>query len=427
MQRLWQALGGALTIFFIAHTLSSHQQGWFYTFVSIASLYTLFEMGLSMALIQVTAHLFINLRWLPGGRVVGENTEIFKSFFVISMRMYIRFAFIFLVLAFVIGYFVFNQKGGLIVDGRFWLWPWIALLVGTALNMMMLPFFAVAEGSGEVTEVYAIRLIQGLAGSFACWFVLLSGGDLWAVSMAPILGATISFIWFFKKRPWLFKIIFLKNLINHFNWSKEVWPLQWRIAISWISLFLMTQLSVPILFHYKNPVLAGQMGLSLTIAHMIGILSQSWITRRVPMMSQAVAKKEWHILDNLFKKDFLRSMCVFIFGAAVILMAQEVMAKSSYANRMLDFWPFLGLLVFSFFYYFNGALAIHMRSFKKEPFSLIFLLGGFIILVGTVITAKYSSIEEVIWLMLLTQMFLILPITIYIWRLRNKEYRLGDS
>jgi hypothetical protein len=293
--------------------------------------------------------------------------------------------------------------------------------------MMMLPFFAVAEGSGEVTEVYAIRLIQGLAGSFACWFVLLSGGDLWAVSMAPILGATISFIWFFKKRPWLFKIIFLKNLINHFNWSKEVWPLQWRIAISWISLFLMTQLSVPILFHYKNPVLAGQMGLSLTIAHMIGILSQSWITRRVPMMSQAVAKKEWHILDNLFKKDFLRSMCVFIFGAAVILMAQEVMAKSSYANRMLDFWPFLGLLVFSFFYYFNGALAIHMRSFKKEPFFLIFLLGGFIILVGTVITAKYSSIDEVIWLMLLTQMFLILPITIYIWRLRNKEYRLGDS
>jgi hypothetical protein len=82
MQRLWQALGGALTIFFIAHTLSSDQQGWFYTFVSIASLYTLFEMGLSMALIQITAHLFIKLQWTSDGEITGQNAEIFKSFFV---------------------------------------------------------------------------------------------------------------------------------------------------------------------------------------------------------------------------------------------------------------------------------------------------------------------------------------------------------
>ena len=425
MQRIWQALGGLLTIFFIAHILSPNQQGWFYTFISIASLYTLFEMGLSIALTQVTAHLFIKLRWLPKGRVAGQNTEIFKAFFASSVKMYIKFAFIFLALAFVIGYFIFNQKGGLIVEGRFWLWPWIALLVGTALNMAMLPFFAVVEGSGQVTEVYAIRLTQGLVGSFACWFVLSSGGDLWAASMFPILGAIISFIWFFKKRPWLFKVIFSENPMNHFNWTEEVWPLQWRIAISWISLFLMTQLSVPILFHYKNPILAGQMGLSLTIAHMIGILSQSWITRHIPIMSQAVAKKEWHILDGLFKKDFVSSMGVFIFGAMAMLIVQAFLAQSSYANRTLDFWPFFGLLVFAFFYYINGALAIHMRSFKKEPFFYVSFLGGFIILLGTLITAKYFSIREVIWLMLATQIFLISPITIIIWRLRNKEYRLG--
>jgi hypothetical protein len=426
MQRLWQALGGALTIFFIAHTLSSDQQGWFYTFVSIASLYTLFEMGLSMTLIQVTAHLFIKLQWTSDGKIAGQNTEIFKSFFVTSMKMYTRLAFIFLALAFVIGYFVFNQKGGLIVEGRIWLWPWIALLVGTALNMVMLPFFAVAEGSGQVTEVYAIRLIQGLVGTFACWFVLMNGGDLWAVSMPPILGAIISFIWFFKKRPWLFKIIFLKNLINHFNWSKEAWPLQWRIAISWISLFLMTQLSVPILFYYKNPVVAGQMGLSLTIAHMLGILSQSWITRRVPHMSQAAAKKEWHILDDLFKKDFIRSIFVFFLGAFLMIIGHRVISQTIYINRLLEFWPFLGLLIFSFFYYVNIALAIQLRSYRKEPLVWVSLLGGVLMLMATAIAAKNYSVNEVILVMTVTEIFLISPLSIYIWRNRNWQYRLNS-
>lgn len=424
MQRLWQALGGTLTFFFIVLTLSSDQQGWFYTFLSIASLYTLLEMGLSMALIQVSSHLFIKLKWLPDGSVNGQNAEIFKSFFSCSMKVYIRFAFLFLALAIVIGYFIFKQKSGFIVEGRIWLWPWIALLVGTALNMVMLPFFAVAEGSGEVSEVYTLRLLQGLIGSLACWFVLWNGGDLWAACMAPILGAAISFFWFFKKKPWLFKLILWPKLSKHFDWSKEVWPLQWRIAISWISIYLMTQLCVPILFYFKNPLIAGQMGVSLSIVHMLGLLSQSWITRRIAMMSKAAAGKEWHILDDLFKKDFLRSMSVFIFGAVILLILQKFIAQSLYANRIFSFWPFLGLLIFSFFYYMNIALAIQLRSYRKEPLVWAFLLGGILILIATAIAAKNYSVNEVILVMVMTQILFISPLSIYIWQNRNRQYRL---
>ena len=424
-QRIWQGLGGVLTIFFIAHTLSPDQQGWFYTFVSIASLYTLFEMGLSAALIQVAAHLFIKLRWLTQGGVAGENAKMFTSFLSTSVKTYFKFACLFLGVAFLVGYFVFIQKGGLIVEGRVWLWPWITLLVGTALNMMALPFFAVVEGSGEISEVYSVRLFQGLVGSIFCWMVLMSGGDLWAASMVPILGAMISFIWIYKKRPQLFKIALLKEAGKKFNWSKEIWPLQWRVGVNWISLFLMSQLSTPILFYFQNSTVAGQMGLSLTIAHMLGILSQSWITRRVPHMSQAAAKKEWHILDDLFKKDFVRSMFVFLLGVFLIMIAHGVISQTIYANRVLEFWPFLGLLIFSFFYYINIALAIQLRSYRKEPLVWVSLMGGLLIFIATAIAAKYLSVNEVILVMLATQVFLISPLSITIWRNRNKEYRLN--
>jgi hypothetical protein len=424
-QRIWQGVGGVLTIFLIAHTLSPDQQGWFYTFVSIASLYTLFEMGLSAALIQVAAHLFIKLRWLPQGGVAGKNAKMFTSFLSTSVKTYFKFACLFLGVAFLVGYFVFIQKGGSTVEGRVWLWPWIALLIGTALNMMALPFFAVIEGSGEISEVYSVRLFQGLIGSIFCWLVLMSGGDLWAASMVPILGAMISFIWIYKKRPQLFKIALLKEAGKKFNWSKEIWPLQWRLGINWISLFLMSQLSTPILFYFQNSTIAGQMGLSLTIAHMLGILSQSWITRRVPHMSQAAAKKEWHILDDLFKKDFVRSMCVFLLGVFLIMIVHGVISQTIYANRVLEFWPFLGLLIFSFFYYINIALAIQLRSYRKEPLVWVSSAGGLLILIATAIAAKYLSVNEVVLVMLATQVFLISPLSITIWRNRNREYRLN--
>lgn len=79
-QRIWQGLAGLLTVLIITTTLTSIQQGWYYTFVSIAALYSIFEMGLSTAILQITAQMFVRLHWLNGGRVSGENGSEFISF-----------------------------------------------------------------------------------------------------------------------------------------------------------------------------------------------------------------------------------------------------------------------------------------------------------------------------------------------------------
>ena len=425
-QRLWQALGGALTIIFIAHTLSPNQQGWFYTFMSISSLYTLFEMGLSMVLIQVAANMFVKLGWLPNGELIGRNKEVFISFFSSAMKLYIKIALLFFAIAFMVGYFIFTQKSGYMIEKRSWLWPWIILLIGTAANMMTLPFFAVVEGSGDVTEVYTIRLLQGLLGSFLCWIVLLSEGDLWAVSMMPISSVVVSLLWLYKKRPQLLTLILSKSPSKKFNWSQEVWPFQWRIGLNLISLFTMSQLCVPILFYYQNSTVAGQMGLSLSIVHMLGIFSQSWITRHITHMSQAVAKKKWHILDDIFKKAFLRSVITFFIGGLILLILLTFTTQSSYANRIFSFWQFIGLLIFSFFYYINIALAMQLRSFQKEPLVWITFFGGIFISIATLIAAKNYSVNDVILAIVLIQVFLIFPLSFYVWKIRNIEYRLDS-
>jgi hypothetical protein len=77
MQRLWEGLAGLLTLFFLTHFLSAALQGWYYSFLSLAALYTMFDLGLSTALVQISAHYFVHNQWSDEGEVIGEKRNHF--------------------------------------------------------------------------------------------------------------------------------------------------------------------------------------------------------------------------------------------------------------------------------------------------------------------------------------------------------------
>lgn len=418
-QRLWQALAGLLTALVITSTLNPDQQGWYYTFISLAALYSLFEMGLSVALVQVTAHMFVKLNWVKNGFVVGDLSTTFISFLSSSFKAYIKIAIAFILVALLVGFEVFDHK----ISAPQWQIPWVALVIITAGNMVLLPFFAVVEGSGDIAEVYAVRLVHGILGSIACWSVLMHGGGLWATIMIPLVGIAITLVWLTVRRVGLIHSVFVSRYKPNFNWKSELWPLQWRVGVGSTSTFLMSQLSTPILFHYQGAVTAGKMGLSLTIAHMLGIVAQSWIARRVPSMAQAASKKDWDALDQLFRKDFALSILIFIGGTFVFLLAYALLAGSTYSQRVLPIGSILGLFGFVFFYLVNGALASQLRSFRREPLAGVFLLGAILVVFGSVVAARNYSAEAMVLVMFLVQFVLVFPISLYVWYSCNKEWR----
>lgn len=426
-QRAWQGFAGLVTVLLIGLTLTHEQQGWYYTFLSLASLYTVFEMGLATALIQVTAHMFVKLHWLPQGRVAGDAAAVFSSFFSRSVRVYAFFALAFLLVSSTVGFYIFSHKTSQAVSAEMWILPWFFLVLMTALSMFTLPFLAVLEGSGEIAEVYRVRLMQGVLGAVVCWVSLLLGGWLWAAAMVPASGVLVAFAWFLKKRSGLLRGVFTSHAGASFNWNQEVLPLQWRVGLNWISVFLMSQLATPILFYYQNPEVAGQIGLSLTIANMLAIIAQSWIARRVPALSQAVAKREWDILDHLFKKDFRHSMIVFFVGALIIIAAHYWVSKTVYFSRVLSFWPFVGLLSFVLFTHINNALSSQLRSFKKEPLVWVSFTGALLILPGSIYAAKAYSVNGVILVMLGVQALLVFPLSYLLWRKFNQQWRFAGS
>jgi hypothetical protein len=422
-QRLWQAFAGALTVLLITARLDPTEQGWYYTFVSVAALYSVFEMGLSTAVLQMTAHNFLRLRWSPTG-VEGEGVEEFGSFVAKSIKVYLIAALLFFVAVYPIGLYLFSDREATLFQPLAWVGSWTVLVFLTSLSLLTLPFLAVAEGSGAIAEVYAVRLVQGVVGSLACWLLLWNGAALWATAMMGMAAVCIVIVWLRTIRPSLWHLVREYWSSNRFDWAKELWPLQWRVGLGWVSVFAWSQLATPIVFFYQGPVAAGQIGLSLTIAHMVGIFAQSWIARGVPLMSQAVARQDWDQMRNIFAYDLKKALMVYFGGSMVVLTLWFTLANTIYSERVLSGEAFLALFLFVLLYLVNGALATQLRSFKKEPLLWLFFVGGVLSLSASWWAAHYS-VNAVVYVMLLVQLVVVFPLAYRTWKVKNRAWQSG--
>lgn len=419
IQRIWQGLSGLTTVFILTYYLSPIEQGWYYSLISLATLYVIFDFGLSNALIQIASHLFVGQRWLSHGEIKGDKSQ--KIFHLGShiLKLYLTLFFIFILFMVPFGFWFFGYKDNQILN---WHMPWIALVVGSGLAMLTLPFIAIYEGSGEVKSVYKLRLIQGILGSIVSWVFMANGFGLWSPSIFFFVSFAVFIFWFIKNNPIFIKKIFLNKPVK-INWAKQIWPLHWRVGLTWISTFFFTQMFVPILFYTQNIRLTGQMGLSLTLANMLGLFAQSWIAYGAPDMAKAVASKNWNLLDSSFKRNFVISIFVYISSSLLTIFLYLFFSNSAYVHRLLPLSSFVGLLLIVFFNHIIGCFILHLRSYKKEPLAKILFLGTIIALPLMVRFASSHAELGLIGVALVMQAIFILPISFILWKKYNILWR----
>jgi hypothetical protein len=208
-----------------------------------------------------------------------------------------------------------------------------------------------------------------------------------------------------------------------FNWKIEISHLQWRVSVSWIGIYIMSQLATPILFYFQDPVVAGQMGLSLTVAHMLGLVAQASMARVVPAMSTAVASHAWQELDRLFRRGLIGFIVVFVLGVMGAVLAYALMSTTIYAARVLPVAQLIELVIFVFFYQFNAALSSELRAFRREPLAWVYAVGAVLTLVGSLAMASTESSAGVVRVMLLVQLGFVFPLSLVLWRYKLRHWR----
>lgn len=388
--RGWGSLAGLATLWFIVRNLSLPEQGFYYTFSSVLALQIIFELGMSYVVMQFSSHEMVKLHWSSTGTLEGDDFAKgrIRSLLTLVLKWYGVVALLILLVVLPAGWIFFakSDHGGHIA----WRFPWVFLSVMAALNIIILPVLAILEGCGRIAEVARLRMLQSIGGSIFAWITLILGGGLLALPVVNMVTVIVALFWFWKEYGHFFRDMHRSKLSSVVSWKHEIWPFQWKIALSWLSGYLILQLFVPVLFSYQGAAQAGQMGMSLNIASAISSIAIAWINTKAPTFGNLVASKQYAELDILFARILKQSMLVVILGGMCALTLKYLMTYfgSSFAERILPIFPFSLLLLVAIVNHVVFAEAIYLRSHKREPFMWVSLAVGLSICISTIYFGK---------------------------------------
>jgi hypothetical protein len=391
LARSWTSLSGLVTVALIARLLTQAEQGYYYTYSSLIALQMVFELGFSQVVMQLASHERAHVSIDAHGRVTGDDHAHARlaSVVQIALRWYGVGALLFalIIVPFGLHFFSTNQHPGQVVA---WRLPWIAAAVAAVFAFFLDPLYSFFEGCGFVSNVAHMRWMQAIAASIFAWTLLLSHHGLYAPAGVITGQVTIGGIWISSKYR------LLRNLLRHntkgrrVSWRNEIWPFQWRIAISWISGYFVYQTFNPFLFAFRGPVAAGQMGMSLSFANAIMVIAMAWVSTKAAPFGILIAQKKFSDLDRLFFRALMQSTLVGIAGGATIWLAVVRLnaIHSQYSHKLLSPLPFALLLAAAIANHVFGSMGTYLRAHKQEVLFQISVAIAIAVLVSNYIFAK---------------------------------------
>jgi O-antigen/teichoic acid export membrane protein len=386
MARGWSSLAGVGTILLIARFLSPAEQGYYYGFYSLVALQIVFELGFSVVILQTASHEAAHLRIAPDGSITGPEREHSRLASVLkkSVRWYTIGSILMGVTLIPVGVAFFRHiETKADSGGVHFVMPWLLVVIASSLTFQIDPIFSFLEGCGYVPEVSRTRLRQSILATVLGWSVFLIHRGLFAPGMF-ILGQAIAGAWFiFTKRSLLIPLLRHATEMYSIDWGMEIWPFQWRIAVSWMAGYISSQLFVPALANFRGAIEAGQMGMSLTICGVLTTMCVAWMNTKASPFGQMISRKEYNKLDQIFFRTLIQSTLLALVACLVVWSMVDWIAvkhiqmhHTLLASRLLAPFPLAMLLLGTIANIVIIAEAIYLRAHKQEKFMINSLVGA---------------------------------------------------
>ena len=427
---LLNAIGSVMSVFLVVKFMSVIEQGYYYTFGSIVAIQIFFELGLNAIITQYAAHENAYLNFNDKHELEGPifHKSRISSLLRFSFKWYSFFSFFLLISLGIAGFIFFKKYNN--NSNIQWAIPWVFLAIGTSLNLFISPIIAFLQGIGKVKEIARYQFISQVFRLLIIWSGLYLGLGLFVLGIGSICYFLVTIIFIYNKYYKLIYNILKTELTEKISYVKEIFPFQWKIAISWISGYFIFQLFNPVLFATEGPQVAGQMGLTLAALNGILSLSLAWINTKVPLFSSLIAKKNYIELDSIFKLALKQSLGITIFLLLILALIIEsffyfniTISGKHLSDRFLGFIPLFFMMIPIFLNQLVASWAIYLRCHKKEPYLINSIVGAILCTSSTLILGNYFGVKGITFGYMLISL-LMLPWSYHIFLQKRKQWHI---
>jgi len=251
-----------------------------------------------------------------------------------------------------------------------WQGAWWLIAVTAALALAINPAWALLEGCNQVATVAQFRFWGSLISFAINAGALIAGAGIYAIAIGAIGSLLVSLGYLgLRWQPFLRQFL-TRPPHGHVSWRHEIWPFQWRIAVSWVSGYFIFDILNPVAFYFCGAVEAGRLGMSLQIIKMIANVAQTWVTTKAPRFGMLIMAKAWKELDFLWRRSTAQAVIICLIGMILFLAAIPFIGKvlpgipARLAPLGVNIWLAGAMLVQLLI----SSMAMELRAHKREPY-----------------------------------------------------------
>jgi len=378
LARGWRAIGGFVSILLIARFLSPETQGYYYTFQSLIALQVFVELGLYVVVVNVASHEWAKLNVGTDGAIVGDTAALSRlvSFGRKLSSWYGIATLVFIVLVAPGGALLLGRPG----TAQAWLAPWLVCVLMQAALLWTMPFLALLEGCNQVVALQRFQFWQSVLSNLVLWICLASGASLWSV--AALLGMQAAAVIYYLgvRRSAFFAPFWRPASGPRLDWKREVWPMQWRLAIQGVVNYFIYSLYTPVIFHYQGSVEAGRFGMTWQAFNILQTIGLTWVQTRVPKFGVMIAQRNFSGLDVLWRH--VTFLATGMFALAMVMFLLFVWSLNLFdfglGQRFLAPQIMLLLLPIGVLATWVQCAAFYWRAHKTEPLGVSATIPGLI-------------------------------------------------
>lgn len=356
-------------MFLMVKFLTLEAQGYAYTFGSVLGISVFLEMGFSQNILQFASHEFAKLEFAGNRSLIGDDEAFsrFVSLGRLTFKYYAIAALAFLLAAISGGSWFFATSSHSQVH---WQTPWGIASVTSSVALLLNPCWSLLQGCNQIAEIERFRFVSSLLGFVALAAGLLSGCGLYAVTFPGIVAALASGIYLAWRWRNFFGVFLAKPTSGTISWSREIWPFQWRIAVSWICGYFIFTAITPAVFRISGAAAAGRIGFTLQLLRTVSGLATSWTSTKIPLFGMLVARHEWKELGRVWRRATFMTVMVSAAGSAVAILALAVLGylvpviSTRYSGPSVAVLFAISLACQNLI----SGFAYYLRAFKREPF-----------------------------------------------------------
>jgi O-antigen/teichoic acid export membrane protein len=212
-----------------------------------------------------------------------------------------------------------------------------------------------------------------------------------SLAFATFIGHLVAVIQLYSHRNLVKQIVGFKGR-EYVNWIVEIFPMQWRVALSWMSGFLIYSTFTPIIFKFVGPVEAGKFGLTWSVIQTISSLGQAFILPLSPEFGRLLALNQFTTLRRLWMIACAQGVAVVSLsgiGMCIVLIGLDLISHS-WTERFLSPIQVSALFAALALNQITFSIAVLIRAERREPFVWQSIAAGVFVVTGNIVLCIMS-------------------------------------